>query len=55
VSLFAGFRAAFIGILGAIAVMVGGAFFGFQKSRLDLARRCTPRSACSISADGSAG
>jgi cytochrome c-type biogenesis protein len=32
VSLFAGFRAAFIGILGAIAVMVGGAFFGFQKA-----------------------
>jgi cytochrome c-type biogenesis protein len=31
-SLFAGFRAAFIGILGATAVVVGGAFFGFQKA-----------------------
>jgi cytochrome c-type biogenesis protein len=31
-SLFAGFRAAFIGILGAAAVIVGGAFFGFQKA-----------------------
>jgi cytochrome c-type biogenesis protein len=29
-SLFAGFRAAFIGILGAAAVIVGGAFFAFQ-------------------------
>lgn len=31
-SLFAGFRAAFIGILGAAAVLVGSAFFGFQKA-----------------------
>jgi cytochrome c-type biogenesis protein len=31
VSLFAGFRATFIGMLGAGAVIVGGAFFGFQK------------------------
>lgn len=31
-SLFAGCRAAFIGILGAAAVIVGGAFFGFQKA-----------------------
>jgi cytochrome c-type biogenesis protein len=32
VALFAGFRALFIGLLGAIAVVVGGAFFGFQKA-----------------------
>ncbi|MGH8690499.1 MAG: hypothetical protein ACREUS_05665 [Burkholderiales bacterium] len=31
-SLFAGFRAGFIGILGAAAVIAGGAFFGFQKA-----------------------
>jgi cytochrome c-type biogenesis protein len=30
-ALFAGFRAAFVGILGAAAVIVGAAFFGFQK------------------------
>jgi hypothetical protein len=45
VSLFAGSRAAFIGILGAIAVMVGGAFFGFQKAAwilLGAVRRARP-------------
>jgi cytochrome c-type biogenesis protein len=31
-SLFAGFRAAFIGLLGAAAVLVGAAFFGFQRA-----------------------
>lgn len=31
-SLFAGFRAGFIGLLGAAAVLVGAAFFGFQKA-----------------------
>ena len=31
-ALFAGFRAVFIGMLGAAAVIVGGAFFGFQKA-----------------------
>jgi len=31
-SLFAGFRAGFIGLLGAGAVVVGAAFFGFQKA-----------------------
>jgi cytochrome c-type biogenesis protein len=31
-SLFAGFRAGFIGILGAAAVIVGAAFFDFQKA-----------------------
>lgn len=31
VALFAVFRAAFIGILGAVAAVVGTAFFGFQK------------------------
>jgi cytochrome c-type biogenesis protein len=30
--LFAGFRAAFIGLLGAAAVVVGSAFFAFQKA-----------------------
>lgn len=32
VSLFAGVRAAFIGLLGVAAVLVGSAFFGFQKA-----------------------
>lgn len=31
-SLFAAFRAAFIGLLGVAAVMVGAAFFAFQKA-----------------------
>lgn len=31
ISLFAGFRAGFIGLLGVAAVIVGAAFFGFQK------------------------
>ena len=31
---FAAGRAAFIGLLGAIAVLIGTAFFGFQKSCL---------------------